>query len=283
MGGVCLALLLCACAHAPAPVTHVAEDPERARLRMELTQRDQVIVQLEGRLALAEAGQRQLRAELQRAYEAQNQAPTPREGQRDSVRIGRQPAPEPPTHVAEEKRPSLVLHNDRQPTRSYTRSEPELASTWTPPVVNERLSVVPLPEVPRRSAAPAPAQVSSDDLYLRALDLLRRKEFAEAQRELDAFVATRPRDPRVGKAHFFRAELMYAERDYKRALAAYEDSLASDPSGDKAPDAMLRSALCQLGLGARDRARATLQALRAKFPDSEAAHKSVQVMQENSG
>jgi tol-pal system protein YbgF len=180
----------------------------------------------------------------------------------------------------------LVLHNDRAP-RSYAHDS-ELASTWQPPATNERLSVVPLPDAPAAkkpaaAAAPAPSPEPVEDLYLRGLDLLRRHEFAEAQREFDAFVSARPRDPRVGKAHFFRAELAYAERDYKRALAAYEQSLSADPLGDKAPDAMLRSALCQLSLGAREKARAILNSLRAKFPDSEAARKSAQVMQEDSG
>src|SRR5262245_6483146 len=80
--GVCLALILGACAHAPpAPVMHT-EDAELARLRTELVQRDQLITHLEGRLALAEAGQRQLRAELERAYHREPEAP--REGQRES-------------------------------------------------------------------------------------------------------------------------------------------------------------------------------------------------------
>jgi tol-pal system protein YbgF len=287
--GVGLALILSACAHA-APVKPVAnpQDAELVRLRAELAARDQEVSQLEGRLALAEAGQRQLRLELERAYDAQPAASThdgAREGQRESVRIGRAPQQEPLRQIAEpqEQRPMLRLYNDHAPARWYARSDaPELTSTWAAPVANERLTVAPLPEVPRRAPIAAP-QPRADDLYMRGLDLLRRREFAEAQRELSAFVAGRPEDPRVGKAHFFRAELMYAERDYEHALAAYQQSLGRDPAGDKAPDAMLRSALCQLALGKREQARATLQALRTKFPDSDAAHKSVQVMQENSG
>ncbi len=295
--GIGLALIMGACAHsAPMASAPQPQGSELARLRAQLSERDQQIAQLEGRLALAEAGQRQLRDELQRVYNPE----LPREGQRESVRIGRAPAPEPPPApvVKEEKRPMLVLHNDR-PARTYAppREDAALASTWTPPVATERLSVVPLPDAPARRApaldpevvaavAPKAApvqQAPADDLYLRGLDLLKRHEFAEAQRELDAFVASRPSDPRAGKAHFFRAELRYAERDYPAALAAYQQSIARDPNGDKAPDAMLRSALCQLALGARAEARATLQALRNKFPNSDAAHKSVQVMQEDSG
>lgn len=305
--GVGMALMLSACAHAAPRPLAPSVAPELARLRAELAQRDQLITQLEGRLALAEAGQRQLRDELERAYGARPEASLPRDGQRESVRIGRPQAPEPEPEPAqrgpEEKRPLLVLHSDRASRTSeseraprYARSsDSELTSSWTPPPSGERLSVVPLPALPRRAASartdvatPQPAQApqeptASDDLFLRGLDLLRRHEFAEAQRELSAFVTSRPSDPRVGKAHFFRAEVLYAERDYARALQAYQQSLARDPSGDKAADAMLRSALCQLALGAREAARGTLNALRAKFPDSEAAHKSVQLMQEDSG
>jgi tol-pal system protein YbgF len=267
-------VLLTGCAHAALPASTNTQDAELARLRAELAQRDQTIVQLEGRLSLAEAGQRQLRAELQRNEEP----PAPQ-----SVRIGGRVQPvelaheQPVAREPEGPRPMLRLSGER----GAQREQPEFASTWTPPATRERLSVVPLPDAPRRAPAPvaAPTPLAQDDLYARGLDLLRRREFAEASRELAAFVAAHPRDPRVGRAHFFRAELMFADRDYKRALAAFEQSLRSDPMGDKAPDAMLRCALCQLQLGARDKARALLGELRTKFPDSDAARRSEQVME----
>jgi tol-pal system protein YbgF len=271
-------VLLTGCAHAALPAPANTQDAELARLRAELAQRDQTIVQLEGRLSLAEAGQRQLRAELQRSEEL----PAPQ-----SVRIGGRVQPAEPAHEEpvvrepEGPRPMLRLSGERGAQRVGPREQPEFASTWTPPATSERLSVVPLPDAPRRAPASvaAPAPLAQDDLYARGLDLLRRREFAEASRELAAFVAAHPRDPRVGRAHFFRAELMFAERDYKRALATFEQSLRSDPMGDKAPDAMLRCALCQLQLGARDKARALLGELRTKFPDSDAARRSEQVME----
>jgi tol-pal system protein YbgF len=124
---------------------------------------------------------------------------------------------------------------------------------------------------------PAPATKSGvDDLYAHALDLLRRRELPEALRELDAFVRDAPNDPRIGRAQFWRGELLFAERQFARALLAYEQVLLRDGGSDKAADALLRIARCHRRLGASERARAALLRLRTQFPESAAARQAQQ-------
>lgn len=118
---------------------------------------------------------------------------------------------------------------------------------------------------------------------MRALDLLRRREFAEALRELEAFVQSFPDDPRSARALFWRGEILFSERSYARALSAFEQVLARAPHGERAADAWLRIARCHMRLGAPALARAAITKLKAEFPESEAARLAEQILQEDSG
>lgn len=303
-GRVALALaLLSGCAHGRAAGETRAREgavqaTELAGLRAQIAARDQTIQQLEGRLAMLEASQRQLRGELEaeRSLEPMAEA-APREVQvRETVRIGSrsrsrgadagqggQALAQSPATEQPEARPMLRLHAERRDSRA-----PELTSTWQPPTTSERLSISPVPALPgaaRASVAgtrvnpPAPTpQVAllpvTDDLYAHALDLLRRRELAEALRELDAFVKTSPGDARIGRAQFWRGEIHFTERQYAAALSAFEQALQHEPLGDKTADLLLRIARCHRRLGASERARAALLRLRTQFPDSAAARQA---------
>jgi tol-pal system protein YbgF len=330
-GSALLSLVLAsACAHGaakPVVVPGAAERAELTRLSAQLAERDQTIVQLEGRMAMLETSEQQLREQLERARAEEAQV-------RETVRIGaaargKQPpaAPEPRPEprlvlgnnagsslsLGSESRPLLRLHAERGGERSSSARtsggyDRELTSSaWTPPTTTERLTIAQVPALPTlasparapaaepRLAAPAntvpvsaavasPSLVTSgpaDELYVHALDLLRRRELPEALRELAAFLRGFPGDPRVARAQFWRGEILYAQRDFAGALAAFEQSLVRDPSGDKAPDTLLRIVRCQQRLGAHERARAALNKLRTQFPDSEAARVAAQLTQED--
>jgi tol-pal system protein YbgF len=316
----------------------VAEKAELTHLQAQLAERDQAILQLEGRMAMLESSERQLREQLERAQTEADQA-------RETVRMGpaargkaQAPVPDPKPEprlvlgnnpgsslsLAGESRPLLRLHAERAGERSSgvrtsggvdaalthpsARFDRELTSSaWTPPTTTERLTIAQVPALPTLSASarlpvaepklapPAsPAPVSApaqsprsassgpaDELYLHALDLLRRRELPEAMRELTAFLRGFPGDPRVARAHFWRGEISYAQRDFAAALGAFEQSLAREPSGDQTPDTLLRIVRCQQRLGAHERARATLNKLLRQFPDSEAARVAAQLTQED--
>jgi tol-pal system protein YbgF len=327
-GGVALALLLLpACAHGGASAASLAATQAAASaaevdaLKAQLAAREQTVSQLEGRLAMLEAAQRQLRAELEaeRTLPPLQEAAARELGARETVRIGararegRAVAPPVPTTVsppapASEARPVLRLSGDRRESEHR-----ELTSSWATPTTSDRLLVSPVPALsspasrvgsqaqePHAStgrpsatsaasrapgaggatpAAPvatslAATKPEADDLYLHALDLLRRRELPEALRELDAFVSASPSDPRIARAQFWRGELLFAEHQFARALSAYEQALRRDSTGDKAADTLLRIARCHRRLGESDRARAALLRLRTQFPDSAAARQA---------
>ncbi|MDB4991374.1 MAG: tol-pal system protein YbgF [Myxococcaceae bacterium] len=314
-GSALLTLVLAsACAHGgqPAIEPSASVTAEHLRLQAQLAERDETIQQLEGRMALLEASERQLRERLETSTSLRLDDQKEAEA-RDAVRIGRVPekpaAPEP----AREPRPRLVLTSEST-ARPMLRLHAEgresdrrelTSSSWTPPTATERLTVMQVPQLPSSSARPPSRSVESsapmpsednrapmpapralpsgpaDELYLHALDLVRRREFPEALRELDAFLQGFPDDARNARAQFWRGEILYAQRDFTRALAAFEQSLGRDPRGDKAPDTLLRIARCHAQLGAHERAHTALHKLQTNFPDSEAARVARQVKQED--
>jgi tol-pal system protein YbgF len=258
---LCLPSLVSACAHAapyepttPPEAQQAALAEELDLLRHELDERALLVTQLEGRLSLLEAEQRQLR-ELLAEREA---APL---GLRETVRIGeRTERGEPRASRRSEERPVLRLGPGTE------RRASEAPALQPIPEVSERLPIAPLPPAPA-AYAPPPAQ----DLYLEAMDLVRRRDFAGALEKLDAFLAARPNDGRTTRALFWRGEVLFAQKRYELALAAFEGALNREPRGEKAADALLKIGLCHRRLGAPERARAALEQLKAQFPDSYAA------------
>lgn len=273
------------CAQAPTVAKVDDSRVELERMRVRLAEREQTIVQLNGKLALLEARRNEL-ADRLASFERERDAESAH-----SERIAAAEREEEVARAAErresEPRPVLRLHGDRVESRS---SAGELTASWQPPVTRDRLSVAPVPSLsrvgsgasspPPLAAAPARA-AEAEALYVQALDLVRKREFAPALRELDAFLRAFPGDVRAVRALFWRGEVLYAQREYARALTSYEEVLEREPRGEKAADALLRVARCQRRLGAAERARSTVAELRERFPDSEAARVALRLEQED--
>ncbi|MBZ0118529.1 MAG: tetratricopeptide repeat protein, partial [Sandaracinaceae bacterium] len=77
--------------------------------------------------------------------------------------------------------------------------------------------------------------------------------------------------PYADNAHYWRGEIHFARRDYARAAAEMQRLIERYPNGNRVPDAMLRLGICLERLGETARARAVLQELRSRFPQSVAA------------
>jgi tol-pal system protein YbgF len=256
LGALVLSAMACAPA-APAHATPGALSSEQmvakmAALQHQLDEREQMVTQLESRLSLLEAEQRQLRYTLAE----REAAPL---GLRETVRIG---APEEPAREPKRaQRPVLRLYEERRPGEAALAPVPE---------VEERLPVAPLPESLGGPVRP-PAEVEGKDPYLVAIDLVRRREFSAALAALSRFIASHPGDERVARAEFWRGEVLFAQKSYAPALSAFESSLKQQPRGEKAADSLLKIGLCHKRLGAPERAREAIKQLKAQFPQSHAA------------
>ncbi len=247
---------------AESAVQVAAQADELSELRTALAAREKQLHQLENRLALLEAEQRQLR------YAVAEREPV--QGVRETVRIGAsrrsQDLGSERDAGAEEPRPVLRLMGER-------RREREPAPLMPIPIVSEKLPIAPLPE----NVEVPPGEVSDPaEHYRRAIDMVSRRELDLALTSLTDFLVRHPSHTLSPKVMFWRGEVLFAKRDYGRALDAFESAVAREPRGDKAADSLLKISMCHERLGAKDRARATLERLKAQFPESDAARLAAQ-------
>lgn len=143
------------------------------------------------------------------------------------------------------------------------------------PVSNETLPVVPLPQERSRArqAESDTAAVSDSPTsdYRAALHLVRERRFEDAALALSKFVSDNPKHALVDRAMYWLAEVRYATRDYREALAGFEKVLQRFPNSEKAPDTLYKLGMCWRRLGSEDKARSYFRRLRTEFPNSEAA------------
>ena len=289
-----LALSGCATAPAPARTTPVEEarttaaDPrdevvrgQRARIR-----------ELEAQLALAHAEAGALRAEL-RDVEASART--------QATRIAHAPAPEVEPVIADEPAPSgprpvLRLHGPVPsaanlrvlepipgPPAPAVAAAPPLPALRLPtdaaprfdPAFDPEAGVPRIPDAPIVVAPPAAPPPPRDDgavrSYREALAHMSARRLDEALAGLDTFLRAHPSHAYADNAMYWRGEIHYARRDYRRALAELTALVERYPRGSKIPEALLRIGLCHARMGDAARARQVFERLRTEFPRSVAA------------
>ena len=126
-----------------------------------------------------------------------------------------------------------------------------------------------------KKEAPSKEEVSSLDateaLYKNAKVTYDRKEFAAAREKFQAFLTVYPTGELSDNAQFWIGESFYLEKDYEKAIIAYDDVLKNFSKGDKIPSAMLKQALCWLELGDKTFARSLLMRVIREHPRTQQA------------
>ncbi len=126
----------------------------------------------------------------------------------------------------------------------------------------------PVAEAPRKPASDPAAETRE---YESALNLFRASKLKEAALAFDTFARAHPESALTPGAYFWLGNAHYALRDCRKATEAHRLVVAKWPANGKAPDALLNIAVCQQELGDGKGARASLETLVAKYPDSPAA------------
>jgi tol-pal system protein YbgF len=229
------------------------------------------IEELEARLTLLEADARRARGLSERPSSTvrigeREREPSEEAGEELSLTAAQRPeAPD----ASNARRPNVKLHG--KPRRS-----PESNAELPPiPVTNETLPVVPLPQDRSRARQSEAESVAVSDSptsdYRAALHLVRERRFEDAALALSKFVSDNPDHALIDRAVYWLAEVRYATRDYREALAGFEKVLQRFPNSEKAPDALYKLGMCWRRLGSEDKARSYFRRLRTEFPNSEAA------------
>lgn len=126
------------------------------------------------------------------------------------------------------------------------------------------------PLAPLGSATTTPAE----DLYQAGIEKFRAKKWDAAVLIFYDLIVTHPNHALRESAQFLVADIFYAQKDYRGALAEFEALLAAIPKGAKAPDTLLKMGLSQRALGDGTRARRTWERLVREFPNSVAARQA---------
>lgn len=111
-------------------------------------------------------------------------------------------------------------------------------------------------------------------LYGQGFDALKAGRYGEAIETLKSFRLQFPEHPLADNAAYWLGQSYYVSREYALAVEAF--SAVGDRSADpgKAPDALLKKGLCEIELRRPEAARASFEAVIARYPDSESARQA---------
>ena len=146
------------------------------------------------------------------------------------------------------------------------------------------------PENALRSAAasrpdggPARAPVAGEQpAYQAAFDLLRNKQYPEAESAFKAFLEQYPNGALAGNAHFWLGEF-YAvvNGDNESARPHYESLVYQYPGSTKMPDALFKLGRIYMQEGDAVRGRELLQRVQDEYGSSDSAAKARDYLEQN--
>ena len=170
-----------------------------------------------------------------------------------------------------------VLRIDGTRVVSHRESEPRAktaATTLPPPSSDDNLGVAPVP--PIRASATAASEHAAPAaeplaLYKNAYDDLRAGRHEAAERGFREFVHRYPHHDYADNAQYWLGECFYDQKRYDKAAPEFRAVLTRWPTGNKAPDAMLKLGFSLLALGDLDKGGKVLREVPATYPRTEAA------------
>lgn len=121
---------------------------------------------------------------------------------------------------------------------------------------------------------PADLQGSPTDIYLRAFGNYANGRYDTAILGFEAFLQNFPNNSYASNAHFWMADCYLKQQQLLQASTAFGQMLQQYPQAPKAPEALLKIATIALQLDDPDQARAAVERLQRRYPDSAAAKKS---------
>jgi tol-pal system protein YbgF len=134
---------------------------------------------------------------------------------------------------------------------------------------------------PRAPVATAPA-AGEQPAYQAAFDLLKTKQYPEAEAAFKAFLDQYPTGTLAGNAHFWLGEF-YAvvNGDNAAAKPHYEALVYQYPGSTKMPDALFKLGRIYMQEGDAQRGRELLQRVQDEYPSAESAPKAQAYLQQN--
>ncbi|MFY9287551.1 MAG: tol-pal system protein YbgF [Alphaproteobacteria bacterium] len=126
------------------------------------------------------------------------------------------------------------------------------------------------PKVPPLPDTPADYGLTPQEQYERAFDILRKADYAEAEKAFKTFIDKNPKEKLIENAKYWYGETLYVQNKYNEAAVAFVDAYQQNPQGAKAPDCLLKLGLSLSGMNKPQDACTTLSELKTKFPKAAA-------------
>lgn len=106
--------------------------------------------------------------------------------------------------------------------------------------------------------------------YDHAFALVRKQDFAAAERAFREFLVKYPNDKLTGNAQYWLGQTHFVRKQYEPAAKAFLEGYAKHPESAKAPESLLRLGLSLHALGQNREACAAWSEVGRKFPNAEA-------------
>lgn len=154
---------------------------------------------------------------------------------------------------------------DKQRTQSrdlYTDIDKRVQSLET-----AKASAPPVAEV----SAPKAPQITDNEAYQSAFNLLKEFKYAEAAAAFSQFIANYSQSKLLDNAQYWLGEAHYGLKDFNLALRDFQGVISGYPESLKQPDALLKLGYTQYELKNYKEARAALQQVVKQYPESNAA------------
>ena len=151
------------------------------------------------------------------------------------------------------------------------------AGPSTPPARAPQLPQAPPVTAPAAPAAPAgeargePVTPAVQALYDRGYTLYHQKHYVDAEASFQRFLQAEPNSELADNAQYWIGECRYSRGDMRGALAAFRESVARYPQGNKTADALLKAGMAEEALGDKEAARNTYQDVLRRFPGTAVA------------
>jgi len=139
----------------------------------------------------------------------------------------------------------------------------------------DNLGVANAPDVAKVLRSPSAAVASASDdpvkLYRAALDELKAGRHDVAAQRLRELVKRFPRHDYADNAQYWLGECFYDRKRYAEAAVEFQKVVTVYPTGNKAPDALLKLGLSAVGMGDPQKGAEVLRSVPSAYPGSDAA------------
>lgn len=284
---------------AAVPLSPAAGDPRNAaRNSIRITQLENELQQLTGRIEEIGFRTQQIQARLEKLVSDMDQRLTALEGGGQSGSVAPSIVPQgiapqsitPSSNAAVTPRPPAAAAPVPVPARG---SSPRVLGTIPKnmAVSSPRGPANVPPQPPARAPTPLPAAPAAQTAsvaptavlpagppqaqYDYALSLmLKQQDFAKAETALSAFIEKNPQDGLAGNAHYWLGETFYVRKSYQDAAFAFAEGFQKFPKGNKAPDSLLKLGMSLERLEKRREACTAYSRLLSTFPKAGARLKA---------